>query len=124
MKITPECLTLLQTIEHYFFFKMKMNEERSVASLAAPENLEAFIAYVKMFEHDGRGFIGGFRISFTDESLTRIIKRPHSFMDPSKKFEDGEYVIDVERYQKNPANNLPYTIIDKFKPVLNYGRKK
>lgn len=123
MKITPEGLKVLQSIEHYIFFSWKIGEAKSVKSLASDENREAFLAYIKYFIRGNRGFLGGFQISFLDEEMTRLTKQPHTFID-QKKGEDGNLVIDVERYQLNKISQLPQTAINDYKAALNYGNTK
>jgi hypothetical protein len=117
MKLTDKGLKKLHEIERFFCFTMKLNEERTISSLASDETRESFIHFVKHFNRRGMGFLGGFQISLSDDEKT-LRKTAATYITPNQ-VEDGDYVVDVERY-KNP-DGLPYTGIDKVKKCLEYG---
>lgn len=118
MKITEKGLKRLHEIERFFYFTMKLNEERKVSSLASSETREAFLHFVKHFNRRGMGFLGGFQIALSDDETT-LRKVPAPFIVP-KESEDGHHVIDVERYTKT-KDGLPHTGIDQVKKCLEYG---
>jgi hypothetical protein len=119
MKITQKGLKTLQSIEFYLFFSMKIDEVKTIKSLASESTRDALVAYLKYFIRGNRGFLGGFQIRFVDEQCTEIKKVVHSFID--RKKEDGDFVIDVERYTINKTSGLPNTGINDFKEALKYG---
>lgn len=120
MKITPKALKTFQAIETTLFFGMKIGETKSIKSLASEETREAFLAYITMFIRSNRGFLGGFQIGFVDDERTAIKKVAHTWID-QKKGEDGNLVIDVDRYQVHPITKLPKTTIGDFRAALSYG---
>lgn len=97
---------------------MKMNQEVKIAALASQDTREAFLHYVKFFNLKGLGFLGGFQLSI-DEKAETIKKIPAARITP-KPADDGDHVIDVERYQ-NAKSGLPATMIDQVKKCLEYG---
>lgn len=118
MKITEKGLKRLHEIERFFYFTMKLDEERKVSSLASVETKEAFVAFVKHFNQRGMGFLGGFQILLNDDE-TVVRKVPAPFI-ITRRQDDGDHVVDVDRYTRN-KEGIPYTGIDKVKKCLEYG---
>jgi hypothetical protein len=112
--MTPKALGVIQDIEKYLFFTMKIGDKVLVSKLAKEANREAFVSFIEYFALYNRGYLGGFQIAFTDKSKTEIEKRPAIFMSANPTV-DGYYVCDLERYSFNRFQ------IDKIKNCLTYG---
>lgn len=117
-KATRASIDYVFSIAKYLYFNVEIDEEVKVSKLAKEANLDRFTAALAFIMNHNITLLGGFRISYTDETRTAIKKLPHLFIDKPKGYTDEKHVIPIEYFRKNKENDAPMVRILPYKDVL------